>query len=277
MYERTYHKSVLKQEGLPKERRPFPWKRFLLVLGILAAGVGFVFLTRIPAFQITAVSVEGVRVADPEDISQFILDDLSGYTFKVLPRGSVMLLSTNALEERLYQAFPRFSSVNISRAGTGTLSVSISEYAGVYVWCAQGVDLNDCYFMDEKGMVFAEAPYFSGSAYPKVFVGEQQELPFKPISDIQLETMKTLIERLPTVSVTPTAFHFLPGEVHVFFLHNGTESKIVFNEKAVLDQSLETLFSGMRVQAFASMYHSTEKVLEYIDLRFSNKMVYKFQ
>ncbi len=276
MYERTYNKQVLKQHEEPEIKR-FPWKRVLIACAIILLAVGFVFLMRIHALQVSEVRVEGTQVTDSEDISRFVLSDMEGMRLHFLPRTNVLLFSATSLEKKITGAFPRLATVSVGRINPHVVSVSVTEYSGMYVWCAD-IETTNCLFMDEKGVVFADAPYFSGSAYPKVIVGSASELPFTPISSEQLSDMKKIIERMPQVSITPTTFVFAPNnELTVYFNHQGQEATLLFNKKNPIDDSLDTLFSGMRAQQFSGPYHNPAQRLRYIDLRFPNKMVYKFE
>jgi hypothetical protein len=273
MYERTYRSTVLKKEVPPV---PAPtgirWKRILLCAISLIVIGGVIFLIRASWLQVRSVSTTGTDVADPEEISQFVESKLEGRVLYIFPKTSTVIISTHALESELKQAFPRLETVTIHRDSMHSLAVRVNEYDRKYLWCTDST----CYFMDEKGTVFAEAPYFSGNAYPKIMIGELAPLPFKPITTEQLEFVETIKSRLEAISLTPTVFQFVSAhELAVSFIHRDTEAKILFDPTRDLESSLQALFTGMRAPAFALEYAS--KQLEYIDLRFSNKMVYKFK
>jgi hypothetical protein len=274
MYERTYHKSVLKQSDTPKEPRHFPWKRALVAIGVISLLVGFVFLNRMPALQVNAVSVEGTSVADPEEVSLYVSKLLEGNMLYVFPKTSILLVSSPFIRKNIRADFPRFETVSVSKDSLHSLHVRVKEYDGTYLWCETEVH---CFFMDTNGIVFAEAPYFSGSAYVKIYTQQGGEVPFNPVSSEELVMINTMIERLKAISIMPDEFHFLSDQqLSVSFSHNGNRSSIYFDPRGDVEESLETLYSGMRVETFGRLYHDSQKKLEYIDLRFSNKMVYKF-
>jgi cell division septal protein FtsQ len=275
MYERTYRSSILKKEvkSVPQAPKRFPWKRFFLILALIAILGGFVYLIKAPWLQVRDVAVTGTNVADPDEISRSVQAMLEGRNLYIFPKTSMLVLSVPRIEARLKEQFSRLSSVSINRTSAHSLLVEVQEYDGKYLWCQEG---DDCSFMDENGIVFAPAPVFSGSAYIRFYGGMQEELPFTAISKEQLAYVETIINRLEAISLHPTIFTFITDHnLAVSFIHRDTEAKIYFEPTKDLDAALQTLYTGMRSPAFISQY--TSKPLEYIDLRFSNKMVYKFK
>jgi hypothetical protein len=274
MYERTYHKSVLKQGETPKEQRHFPWKRVGIICGVLVLCTGFVFLTRIPKLQVDTVTVEGTNVADPEEVSLYVAKLLEGRALYVFPKTSIILVSSHFIQKNIEADFPRFQSVSVTKSSMHSLHLRVKEYEGVYLWCE--TEMN-CFFMDKKGVVFAPAPYFSGNAYVKIYTNKGGTVPFNPITPSELAMIGVIIERLKAISITPDEFNFVSDhQLAVAFSHNGNRADIYFDPRRDAEESLEVLYSGMRVESFGRVYRDTQKRLEYIDLRFSNKMVYKF-
>ncbi len=276
MYERTYHRQVLKEtEETPVVKKGFRWKRLvftLLALGVLA---GVVYAIRDPRLQITTMTVEGTEVVDSEEIRLFTMATLSGKTLWVLPRSSSLLLQTETLEKKLHTQFSRIKEVQVKRDGLRGITITISEYRGAFLWCT---DETQCFFMDEQGIVYSSAPQFSGTAYLKVFSGrEPQPLPFEGASTTTLAMIRTLKDDLLTINIVPLAFRTIgPREVRIDFLHNKDIAQFVLDPTVPVQTSLEYLFSGMRTEPLASAFRDSTKKLLYIDVRFPNNIVYRF-
>lgn len=273
MYERTYHTRVLKTDDAPRAKRSFPWKRVLGILSIIAVLVGVVLCIRAPRFQVARVVVDGTNVADPEAVSQAVLTDLEGNYLYILPKTSIVLVSTDTIETRIREQFPRFKDVRVERDSMHSLKVTVVEYPGVYLWCDDA-----CSFMDETGTVFADAPYFSGSAYLKIYSGERQAYPFRPVSTELLATISYLYDRLQSIDITPLSMRLTTEDTLVVsFIHYSTTAIIYFDPTSDVDSALETLYSALRTAPLSRMYHNSSAVLEYLDTRFGNKVIYKFQ
>lgn len=271
MYQRTYQSRVLKS-GAPKPvPKKFPWKRLIIVLGCIVLIVGFVVLVRTPKLQVQTIEVVGTNVADPEEVRLYTMSLLEGSYLRVLPKKSMLLLDSDVLTMHIKESFPRFKEVSVTRIGATKLSVTVSEYTGTYLWCDE-----QCFFMDERGSVFAPAPYFSGNAYVKIMIGTRGELPFVPITMEQLTLIQTYMDRLRDISIDPIAFKFVSARAFdVIFMHAGTEARLMIDPLHDVDTTLEALFSALRTDPLQDLYRSG-RMLHYIDLRFENKVVYKF-
>jgi cell division septal protein FtsQ len=278
MYERTYHSKVLKADPAKPEPKSFPWKRVVVITSVIAVFVGFILLTRIPKWQVTTVTVNGTQVADPEEVAAFVKSGIEGrYLFSLMPRRSILLVHPKHIARQVHAAFPRFKEVHVQRSAMNALTVDVSEYKGVYLWCEHG-ETEVCSFMDERGIVFAAAPYFSGDAYLKIFVGERGAYPFTPISTQQLALVTMLDEKLRAINIDPVDFYFNgEHELVIDFSHHGDRAKIFIDPTRDVESALEALFSALRTDPLRAHYADSSQVLQYLDLRFSNKVVYKFQ
>lgn len=279
MYERTYHNRVLKQD-IPshvKTRTGFPWKKILAVVIVLGLCTGIFFLLRAPALQITSVDVVGTAVLDTQDVSSFVTTSLVGTRAWVFPKTSVFLISERSLEKMLREKFSRIETVSVKRNTFHSLVVTLKEYDAVYLWCTDKQD--DCYFMDNQGVVYSQAPVFSGTAYPKIITGAPlAALPFEGMSTFEIARIAALEKGLSDIGIVPTQFRYVSKkEIAIDFLHNKHVSLLRIDPSIPVDTTLEYIFSGIRAEPLSSLFHNQEKILQYLDIRFSNKVVYKFQ
>jgi cell division septal protein FtsQ len=276
MYEQTYHKTVLKTDAKnTREKKPVNWKSVMRLLIGATVIAGIIVLIRLPRLQVKTVNVVGANVADPGDISEFVQEQLQGNKLFIFPKTSIFLVSARSLEKNIKKQFPRFQMVSVTRANFSTLTVSVTEFQGIYLWCT---DESTCYFMDQNGTAFAPAPYFSGNAYLKIFAGQPQALPFQAVSSAQLNEITLLIGRLSSIAINPEEFHFINDhELDVDFSHNGHQAQLLFDPTMNVNSALETLYTGLRTDPLMTKFHDASQVLQYIDLRFANRVVYKFQ
>lgn len=278
MYQRNYHATVLGEEKNPKQKRKkFPLKTFLLSFVCVVIVGTFVTLTQLTRLQVTSIDVRGVNSADPKDVSEFVMDTLEGKWLFVFPKKSILLLPDHFLEKAIARAFPKFSDVSVSRGGTQTVVVSVKEYEGVYLWCES--EQGECSFMDAQGVVFAPAPFFSGSAYIKIISGVKKEYPFIGTNNTDLESITFLLARLRAINIEPTSFRFsyAPSKLVVTFYHNTHNAEIIIDPTLSLETTLESFFTALRTQPFAGKFRGGVSRLQYIDLRLPHKVVYKFQ
>ncbi len=281
MYEKKYQARVLKQDTAPssKKKVSFSWKRLLLIVIVLAILGGGIFLIKYPKFQIATVSVVGTSVLDNEEVSNSIKSKLVGRLLWIFPKTSVFLVNDTSLEKTLKKEFSRIETVKVRRANLSSLVVTIKEFDAQYLWCQSSGTADDCYLMDKQGMVYSPSPVFSGSAYIKLYTGTPlDELPFLGISPADLERVVQIKKQLSDINIDPISITFVsPRETRIDFMHHKSVAQLIIDPSVSTDTSLEYLFSGIRTEPLSSLFHNQSKILLYIDVRFPNKVVYKFQ
>ena len=277
MYERSYHAKVVKKD--PKiERRERSTKRLrhiLIVFGSIVVVVGIIIILKLPALQVRSIDVHGTEVVDPVDIQTTLYSELEGHYLWIFPKTSIFLVPLQKLQKELLLTLPRLQSVSLRRVGVSGLSVVAAEYHPTYLWC---VDESTCYLMDQSGSVYSEAPYFSGSAYPKIFKGSFSQLPFSPLVPDEIMIVQKLLTQLPPLGIQPSEFYFdSEHTVRVSFMHNGAETTLYIDPTLSIENSLSDFVSGLHTDPFQSDFNASQKILLYIDMRYSGKVIYKFQ
>jgi cell division septal protein FtsQ len=276
MYERTYNAKVLSQKAPPekKRRRRFPWRKFMIGLVSVLILAAIVILIRLPQLQVKTIAVVGTEVTDPEDVSIFIRSQIEGNFLYAFPKTSMLLVPTTSVAKWTAKEFPRFSSVDVRRKGVHGLTVSVSEHQGTYLWCA----MDECYFMNADGLVFAPAPFFSGDAYAKLYIGTKSALPFSPLTPEQFAMVQVVLSRLPSIGINPSAIRDISShQIDIDFSHKGTMARLMIDPNNDIEQTLEHLATALETDPLKTSFRSNSSVLEYLDARFSNRIVYKFR
>ncbi len=273
------------QEQLLREKQPAPKRRWkkkkVLFFAILATLIfaGLIFLIRAPFLQVSTIQVEGIHAADPGDVQFFLETKLSGNRWVVIPKSSIFFLGKKKLIEGLQKEFPRFSAMNIQRINFHTILVSVQEYEEWVLWCQkQGTQNEHCYFMDALGVVFGPAPFFSGTAYVKVYKSlPDGELPFQALELEELALLKRYLTDLPNVRMVPTSVSFdSQYKMTIRFLYGNGTAELLVNPNHSPDMVLENLSAALAADPFKSEFRSGARQLDYIDARFTNKVVYRF-
>lgn len=284
MYERSYKNRVLKPE--PEKPRAFKiFKRVVIVLVISALIYGIIFCLRYHKFQIQRIDVSGSFVIDPNDISKFATEKLQGNYLRFIPKTGIFVLRPKTLAAQIKKQFPYIETIQVKRNNLSSISVSITEYKGVYLWCTNP---EACYFMNKNGLVFSPAPYFSGSAYIRVFGREDLKevraedgevtLPFTPLKPESFALIPKAVDLLGNASIAPIAFHFeQPHSLDISFAHHSKEAQLYIDPTKDLEVQVQGLLSALRTQALRTLYEDENKKLLYLDTRFNDKVVYKFE
>jgi hypothetical protein len=253
-------------------------KAALLIL-IVAVFIGVpIYLLRTERFLISSVEISGNSVTKSEDIQKIVGEDLSGKYIWIFPCSNTAIFPEEKMKNDLKTAIPRLSSIVITRTNAKNLKVAVTERAPVAEYCTNIEDPAnpaDCYFIDDTGYIFSKAPAFSGNVY-LTYKGD----PFynDPMEKQVLEAdefakTRKFVDALDPLGIYPRVFLIKMDEYHLL-LSNSTE--IMWEKNVGLDavrQNLAAFFSQATIKSEADFL---KRVL-YIDMRFGNKIFYKFR
>ncbi|MCM2339144.1 MAG: FtsQ-type POTRA domain-containing protein [Burkholderiales bacterium] len=256
---------------------------FLLVL------VGLSFLSRWSKLNIDKIEVTGNKIVETKIIEDFIQQELAGNYFWIFPKTNFILFPQNRIENELKNKFKRIETISVNDKNIKTLEVSISERNALYTWCGVEpliVEDSDqkCYFLDKEGYLFDEAPYFSGDVYFR-FYGVNDIDTENPLGNYffkqhfnRLIHLKDLLEKTELRAI---AFYVMEnGDIKILLKKQGemTENpNVILKTESDFDKIIENLQSVLNTEPLQSDFKNKYSSLMYIDLRFGNKVYYKFK
>ncbi len=282
-------KSVLNSPRLlkiKKEKHKILYKKILfLTLFLATIFIGLAFLSRWGEFNISNIEITGNKVIETEAIKNIVKDKTFGYYFYFFPKSNFLLYPKGEIINELTLRFKRLKNISLNTSNSKTLNVSLVERTALYTYCGEQLEekmdtntketnSNDekCYFMDESGYVFDEAPYFSGEVYLK-FYGKTN-IPYFT----KLISFKNTLEK---IGVKPAIFNILDnGDIEIYLsssLKSQMGPKIIFKADSDFEQVLENLQSVLTTEPLQTDFKNKYSSLLYIDLRFGNKVYYKFK
>lgn len=259
---------------------------FILIISVVYALGYFSSNSRI---TINKIVVTGTRIINSPDIEDLVNKHISSKHFKLFDKKNIFIYPRKAIYNDLIKNFTRIDKLSIYLEGLNTLHIDISERSGAALYCGNNVPEvesevgENCYFVNDDGYIFDKAPYFSGNIYFKYYApisyeGDalgQQVLP----KDI-FHSYVRFIEGIIKFKLKP---HYLvidnEGTSSLYLDHDpmATNPKIIFKNDSDLEKILDNLSLSMSKDSFASEIYSKYNTLLYIDMRFNNKVLYKFQ
>ena len=248
--------------------------RFLIVLFfVLVIIFSLAIFSGNDKVTVQTIIVSGNATVSATDVLAVANRDMSGRYWHLFARNNSLIFPRSEIERDLLAELKTIKDVDISWNGWQKININVSERKPHSVWCGndpQAVD-SDCYFSDDSGYLYVEAPIFSGSMFVKDYgniatsgspVGRQ----FLPAL-IYVQAF-TLIQSLELKNLKVVSVYF-DGSNYFFTLESGTE--IIFNDKSGFNQPSQNLFSALDTGNL-DLASSTDKI-KYIDLRFDNKIV----
>ncbi len=262
----------------------------LLILLILSVVYALGYFSSNSHITINTIVVTGTRIINPPDVEATVRSQLSGKYVYLFARSNSLIYPKSQIYKNLLAQYPRIEKLTMYRDSIHTLHITIAERSGSSLYCGKTIpevtsDVGEnCYFVNNDGYIFDTAPYFSGNIY------------FKYYGPLSVNTRNPM----GTQMLTPDLFHkyvrFIDGvtvlgfkPISLVISENGTDSLylspvsnktspvIVFKNDNNLEDILTNLTLSMHKPEFANEINSKYTTLLYIDLRFKNKVLYKFQ
>lgn len=273
-----------KQSDKNRKHRNHSMRRFflLIILGIVVF-VGFGILARIESMQVQLESFEGIVVTDTDDISLTVREYFESRF--LYPTSNRVWFSERALENIIGDTFPRLDNVDV-RSESGVLRVSAVERQGQFLWCGDVLQEirpeNLCYFADESGFIFDEAPFFAGTTFVRLY-GQVDNV--QPIG--QYGISPDIFPYLSRISSVLQSFGF---SVQAVQQYSEGQYEFILNSQQGIEQaprirfvvpSLVGAISNLEIalseQDFLFEIRAAYDRLEYLDIRFTDQVVYKFR
>jgi len=265
------HKHIKKKILKLKPKKPFYKKRhfwiFFLILAVFFAGI--YFLLFFDKIQVKTVIISGNKGVKTAEIKNAVLDTVN----KNITR-SIFLANCKNIDKELLSNFPKIKTAETVKIFPATLSVALTERKPAAVFCQPGGGMppEDCYFIDESGVIFEALQSLPENMTVirktannnEVLAGD--DVINKNIMDAISKTERALkdnfqIDLKEAMLSTPTRLDFTTSE----------KWKIYFNLESNVDMQLTEMNSVLKDEITAD----ARKNLQYIDLRFKDRAFYK--
>jgi hypothetical protein len=286
MQKRDILNSPRLQELKRRRQKNLLKKFYIFVFLFVLLLVGLAFLFRIDRLNIQDVKVSGNVVIDTALIKNTANETLAGNYLWVFPKTNLFLYSKKSITTSIAGKFKRLKNISVDTDQAGTLLVSVEERTPKYTWCGETMSVESgaveaCYFLDDTGFIFDYAPEFKGDVYFKFFGTTSNSNTIG--SSVIATYFKDFIlfkENIETLGLRPVSFYKLgDGDAKVYLASESGLSgpEIIFKEGADFQKLTENLQSALEVEPLHTDIKKKYISLLYIDLRFGNKVYYKFR
>ncbi len=276
------HSSKLTE--LRRQRRKNLQNKILYIAIIsLVLVVVFVSLTNLNKLKIKNIEISGNKVVDTEVIDQIIRDSLKGSYLYIIPKSNFLFLPKEQIVENLTNTYGRLKDISFKITNTESMHISLGEREGKYIWCGDELneislnEENPCSFMDNSGYVFDVAPFFSGNVYFRFF----GKLNNKNFALEDWNKIISLKESITNMGLKIVAMYIkTDGDIEIYLSSNlplYQAPEIRLKKDFVLEKIVGNLGAAITTEPLVSDLKNKNKTLDYIDLRFGNKVYFKFR
>lgn len=281
---------------IPKEKKYARKKKRskgLWVIGGVASCIVFIaagiMIVRLHIFHIQTISISGLRSIHESDVQQEIASILTGsYAFGLIPYSSLLAAPTQIITKTIVYRFPLITAVHIKKEFPNILVISAKERIMFGILCNDLVN-NDaapqevlpeeqtdiqCAYVDTEGIAYESAPKTEGflitkvsTDSPEITIGKQA------IDSAMMRRITDISAKLPSViGSSIIGYQLLRNVAREVRVVSKDKFSLIINRDDDLDNALSVLATILKKEI-----GSKRKNLDYIDLRFGNKVFYKFR
>jgi len=261
-----------------KKKRKIVLGRKILAFFLLATIflVAFSWFSGNEVLNVNKIEVVGMSTLKGDELRQNIQNTIDGEYFYIFSKSNILILPYFGIKNSLQKDFPKIENVSMRITGRNSIRIAVLERHPVGVWCKSKERENGgCYFLDKTGLIYAEAPDFSGNPFFNFYGGNF----LNPISNYYIENPKFLrlysfMQKLKDMGFEPISLSMLPNEEYEIDL--GLGGVIYFNEEQAFETSLENINSMLRDSVIST---STDFLgrLNHLDLRYGNKVHFDYK
>ena len=280
------------QRKTKREKKRFKKKTILFIIALAAIVVSFFVIMNNDYLAIENVSITGQKTLIEEDINSVVDSYLAERFISLIRKDNILVLNTNQVKRRIEITFPKIEDISVRINDGDQLLITIGERSAHSLWCVdreyESVFDEECYFADKNGLLYAQAPYFSGNVYMKFFITPSKEEKNYVGSSVDVVNsfkdffifLETLEERYP-IDIERVLFDNF-GDVFIELsrvrtvTYSKTNPAILYNQSDDYEKVIRNIGIVFDFEEFEKDFTHRPSALESIDVRFDGRVFYSF-
>lgn len=268
----------------------------VLVVGVIALA------SRVKGWQISDFEISGSDAFTAGEIQQALARILAGNYALIAPKSSFFLINSESVQKQLLAAYPKLRHVTVNKEFPNHLKISLSDRTLWGVVCkdpnvfgtqivqnASSTEVSlivplpspeatpavlECFYIDDQGVAYERAPDITGTLILRIHMDTERSLLGTKVFDqhridrlqyILMTMEQATNDRIVGVEISSK----VPSELR---LKTGTGYQLYVNWDDDLQGVKKILERVMNEEI-----KDKRKKLEYVDLRFGNKVFYKMR
>jgi cell division septal protein FtsQ len=253
-------------------------KRLIYLFTILLAAFGLcwgvVAFSRSQMIRITDIKVTGTTAVDPDLVKEIVQQDLSSNYLHFISKNNSFLYPRSKIKADIMSEIRRVKDVSMAVEGNNILNIEISERKPFALWCKPTSESSEqCYFLDSEGFIFAKSPNFYGNVFFRYYdlIDKEDPVGEMYMDASHLKGLQDFARHVSENGLIPVSLHVRSlGEYDLALEKGGT---IIFSDRDPFSQTLDNLTTLLADQPGLK----DPSNIDYIDLRFGNKLFYKLK
>ncbi|PIR57939.1 MAG: hypothetical protein COU71_01310 [Parcubacteria group bacterium CG10_big_fil_rev_8_21_14_0_10_38_31] len=268
---------MLRREALASsrkiKRKRLTLKLSLYLLAIICLFSVFVSFFYIPKFKIKEIEINGISSDNKDKLSNKFSVVMVDKYLGIFPYNNIFIFPEGKLKADVLSEYPDIKEIDFKNFFPGKVLTTASERDLFAVWCFKE---GDCSFVDEDGFIFKSAPVFYGNIFLKFFDerrGSSSDGLDKGKQALDKNDFDKLVDFINfTASKNILIYKIFIRDEGVYDLETILGWHILLNK----ENNPEEAFQNLRIILDSQIKEDYVDKIGYIDLRFGNKIFYKF-
>lgn len=266
MSNQRYISDALKQ----KKKKIKKIKLYLLFFLILLLIAGLVYLLQIPQIQITKTNITGNSFVTTQEIQNKTDEILNSKILWLIPKRNIFLFPSSVLASKIKQN-PAVIDVEIDKDFFDTLNITVTEQEKEAIYCTS-FERNECYYINGEGFIYSQIREYIVPEQEIIIYreGDQRKITENILQKELYQNVLGFIKSSARYGVSIRHAILKTDAVLEFHVDSGT---VLLNSRYDDYEKNFNNFIALFEQEVLSKEQLSE--IEYIDLRFGNKVFYK--
>jgi len=219
-------------------------------------------------FQINEIRVSGNQKISLNQVKDLVADGIDKKIIFFFSK-SIFLANLKDIDQKIASSIPEIAEVNIKRVFPNCLAVEIKERQAAGTWCQE----NDCFYIDQEGVIFEKTEEPTPPevrceiALSGIYLGQKV---------IERNCLRAILEvngfLADEIGIQPKIFTAsADGKKLTVLTKEGWN--IIFN----LNKDVQEQLSDLKLVLEEKIPQNNRARLDYINLRFGNKIYYKYK
>lgn len=266
MSSQRYVSDALKR----KKQKVKKIKFYAISLLTILCLAGIVYVIQMPFMRINDVKISGNTFVDTEEINSKTNELLNRNTYWIFPNKNIFLFSKKALEAKIKEN-PAVIKVLIKKDFFNTLIINIEEQEKEMLYCTS-VEKTECFYINKVGFIYAKVEEYIIPEQEVIIYNEQEK---KNIKDTVLDEatyaeLVLFIKNITRQDIKIGEVYIKEGGIIEFVSQSGV--RIITSRFDDFEKDFDN-FMALFDQNILTKEKLSE--IEYMDLRFGNKVFYK--
>lgn len=230
----------------------------------------FVYVLRLPFIQISEIKINGNVFVETQEIEQKTHKLLEKNILGIIPNKNIFLFSKHELIESIKEN-PAIISVKVRKDLLNTLSIEVQEQEKEMIYCTS-VEKTECFYINKKGFIYAKID--------DIIIPEQEVIIYNEKEKKSLKDV--LIDEETYTDIVLFVRNLARQEIRIKEVYIKADSTVEFiswdNTRfitSIFDEYKKDFANLMALFDQQVVVKEQLSNVDYIDLRFGNKVFYK--